>query len=186
MDDMRNDAVPRRSTLALHENVWLTNSFYCRRRKNALTEFDSTAASNSRIMSCTWQATGVHTARARRSSIPEPCEVPRITTDHRSVSHGLRHVTRCGLSDRGSGHWILDVEVARALSELSSRRMENSQWVRTDTFCSKLSRPLSAATPCRHRLSNYRLSGRAVNKVPGLSLSATNSMMRRRAAQLWR
>lgn len=31
-----------------------------------------------------------------------------------------------------------------------------------------------------------RLSGRAVNKLPGLSPSATSSMMRRRAAQLWR
>jgi hypothetical protein len=36
------------------------------------------------------------------------------------------------------------------------------------------------------RPSNLRLSGRAVNKVPGLSPSATRTMMRCRAAQLWR
>jgi hypothetical protein len=34
--------------------------------------------------------------------------------------------------------------------------------------------------------SNMRLSGRAVNKVPGLSLRVMSAMMQRRAAQLWR
>jgi hypothetical protein len=33
---------------------------------------------------------------------------------------------------------------------------------------------------------NMRLSGRAVNKVPGLSPDAMRTMMRCRAAQLWR
>jgi hypothetical protein len=33
--------------------------------------------------------------------------------------------------------------------------------------------------------SNMRLSGRAVNKVPDLSLRAMCEMMRCRAAQLW-
>jgi len=33
---------------------------------------------------------------------------------------------------------------------------------------------------------NMRLSGRAVNKVPGLSRQATFAKMRCRAAQLWR
>jgi hypothetical protein len=34
--------------------------------------------------------------------------------------------------------------------------------------------------------SNVRWSGRAVNKVPGLSGRSTSAMIRRRAAQLWR
>jgi hypothetical protein len=33
---------------------------------------------------------------------------------------------------------------------------------------------------------NMRLSGRAMKKVPGLSLRVTRAMMRYRAAQLWR
>ena len=33
---------------------------------------------------------------------------------------------------------------------------------------------------------NMRLSGRAVNKVPGLSRRVASEMMRWRAAQLWR
>ena len=35
-------------------------------------------------------------------------------------------------------------------------------------------------------LPNMRLSGRAVNKVPGLSPCAANTLTRCRAAQLWR
>jgi hypothetical protein len=37
-----------------------------------------------------------------------------------------------------------------------------------------------------HVVPNLRLSGRAVNKVPGLSLMAMSAMMWCRAAQLWR
>jgi hypothetical protein len=40
---------------------------------------------------------------------------------------------------------------------------------------------------CRGLVSpNMRLSGRAVNKVPGLSHRSASAMTRCRAAQLWR
>ena len=38
----------------------------------------------------------------------------------------------------------------------------------------------------RFQTPNYRSSGRAVNKLPGLSRSYARAMTRRRAAQLWR